>query len=114
MNNPRFHSDWCSMMFPRLMLARNLLTEDGAIFIHIDEHELFNLKKIADEVLGESCFVNIISIKTKIAGVSGSYMGKSLQNNTEYLLAYCRNQHSFLIDNIPKKARVNGLYPILC
>lgn len=51
-SNPRFHSDWCSMIYPRLMLARNLLSDDGVIFISIDEHEYSNLKSICDEVFG--------------------------------------------------------------
>lgn len=51
-SNPRFHSDWCSMMYPRLKLARNLLTEDGVIFISIDDNEVENLRKICDEVFG--------------------------------------------------------------
>ncbi|MGI5838091.1 MAG: site-specific DNA-methyltransferase [bacterium] len=51
-SNGRFHSDWCSMMYPRLVLARNLLSENGAIFISIDDNELYNLKKICDEVFG--------------------------------------------------------------
>ena len=56
-SNPRFHSDWCSMMYPRLMLARNLLADDGVIFISIDDTEIENLRKICDEVLGEKNFV---------------------------------------------------------
>ncbi len=59
--NGRFHSDWCSMIYSRLMLARNLLTEDGAIFISIDDRECDNLIKICDEVFGESNFVGNIS-----------------------------------------------------
>ena len=55
--NGRFHSDWCSMIYPRLMLARNLLTDDGVIFISIDDAEVENLRKICDEVLGASNFV---------------------------------------------------------
>lgn len=55
--NGRFHSSWCSMMYPRLKLARNLLSEDGVIFISIDDHEVDNLKKICDEVFGENNFV---------------------------------------------------------
>lgn len=51
-SNPRFHSDWCSMMYSRLMLARNLLTEDGVIFISIDDNEQVNLTKICDEIFG--------------------------------------------------------------
>jgi len=56
-SNGRFHSDWCSMMYPRLVLARNLLRDDGVIFISIDDGEAQNLRKICDEVYGESCFV---------------------------------------------------------
>lgn len=55
--NPRFHSDWCSMIYPRLKLARNLLTDDGVIFISIDDNEVTNLRKICDEIFGESNFV---------------------------------------------------------
>lgn len=102
-SNPRFHSAWISMMYSRLSLCRNLLLENGAIFIHIDEGELFNLKLIADEVFGAENFCNIISLKTKVAGVSGSYMGKSLQNNTEYILFYCKEATEFFINKLPKK-----------
>ncbi len=53
----RYHSDWLSMMYPRLKLARNLLTEDGVIFISIDDNEVHNLRKVCDEVFGEGNFV---------------------------------------------------------
>lgn len=56
-SNPRFHSDWCSMMYPRLMLARNMLADDGVIFISIDDNECDNLKKLCDEIYGAECFV---------------------------------------------------------
>ena len=56
-SNPRFHSDWCSMMYSRLLLARNLLTDDGVIFISIDDHEQENLKKICNEIFGEQNFM---------------------------------------------------------
>lgn len=55
--NGRFHSDWCSMIYPRLILARNLLSDDGVIFISIDDNEVENLRKICDEVFGEGNFV---------------------------------------------------------
>ena len=55
--NGRFHSDWCSMIYSRLMLARNLLTDDGVIFISIDDNEQENLKKCCDEVFGGQNFV---------------------------------------------------------
>jgi len=102
-NNGRFHSDWCSMMYPRLKLAHSLLASNGAIFIHIDDNEYCNIKKISDEIFGEINFINSISVKTKVAGVSGSHMGKSLQNNVEHILFYCKNYNEFLIDNAPSK-----------
>ena len=58
--NGRYHSDWCSMMYPRLQLARNLLTDDGVIFISIDDNEVHNLRKICDEVFGEENFVTTL------------------------------------------------------
>ena len=64
---------------------------------------MFNLKQVADEVFGAGNFCNVISVKTKVAGVSGSYMGKSLQNNTEYILFYCKNASELLINEMPKK-----------
>ena len=51
-SNGRFHSDWCSMIYPRLLLARNLLSDDGVIFISIDDNEGMNLKKICEEIYG--------------------------------------------------------------
>ncbi|MCW1712587.1 MULTISPECIES: site-specific DNA-methyltransferase [Synergistaceae] len=61
-SNGRFHSDWCSMMLPRIQLARNLLRDDGAIFISIDDNEVANLKKICDEVFSESNFIGQITV----------------------------------------------------
>lgn len=64
-NRGRFHSDWCSMMYPRLKLAQNLLSEDGAIFISIDENEVHNLRKICDEVFGEDNFLTQVIVKLR-------------------------------------------------
>lgn len=58
--NGRFHSDWCSMIYSRLLLARNLLTDDGVIFISIDDNEQENLEKICDEVFGRTNMVGMI------------------------------------------------------
>ena len=99
------------MMFPRLMLAHTILKDDGVIFISIDDNELNNLKKLCDETFGESNFINLIKMKTKIVGFSGSYLGKSLQNNSEYLLIYCKNIEKFNIDNNPIKKQ--ELYSLL-
>lgn len=60
-SNGRFHSDWCTMMYPRLLLARDLLSQDGAIFISIDDGEAANLQKVCEEVFGAQCFTGNIS-----------------------------------------------------
>lgn len=65
--NGRFHSDWCTMIYSRLMLARNLLSDDGVIFISIDDHEVHNLKSICDEVFGEINFVSTIPWRKRTA-----------------------------------------------
>jgi adenine-specific DNA-methyltransferase len=88
----RYHSDWLSMMYPRLKLARNLLKDDGVIFISIDDNEVNNLKKLSDEIFGEDNFINIISAKMKnIAGASGGGEDKRLKKNIEYILIYAKN-----------------------
>lgn len=91
-SNPRFHSDWCSMIYSRLMLARNLLREDGVIFISIDDGEVENLKKICDEIFGADNYVNTISLKLKnIAGASGGGEDKRLKKNMEFILVYAKS-----------------------
>ncbi|WP_374123883.1 site-specific DNA-methyltransferase [Leptotrichia hongkongensis] len=90
--NGRYHSDWLSMMYPRLKLARELLTDDGVIFISIDDNEQDNLKKICDEIFGEENFINLISIKSKASsGASGGGEDKKLKKNIEYLLVYSKS-----------------------
>lgn len=88
-SNGRFHSDWLSMMYPRLKLARNLLREDGVIFISIDENEVSNLKKICDEIFGEENFIcNFIVLQS-----SGINYGRVRILN-EFLLCYAKNKDS--------------------
>jgi len=60
----RYHTNWLNMMYPRLRLARNLLTDDGVIFISIDDNEVHNLRKICDEVFGEDNFIAMLTIET--------------------------------------------------
>ncbi|MFO0941557.1 MAG: site-specific DNA-methyltransferase [Pirellulales bacterium] len=94
--NGRFHSDWLSMMLPRLKLARNLLSSEGVVFISIDDEEVGNLRAICDEVFGVENFVNAISINMKnIAGASGGGEDKRLKKNIEYALIYVRDYQSF-------------------
>lgn len=87
--NGRFHSDWCSMMYPRLKIARNLLTDDGVIFISIDDHEQTNLKKICDEIFGEDNFVSLFVWEKK---KKPSFLNTNLGVKTEYVLCYAKQR----------------------
>lgn len=89
--NGRFHSDWCSMMYPRLQLARNLLSDDGVIFISIDDNEVHNLRKICDEVFGEDNFLVTITRRTKSGGGSASHHF-AIEN--DFLIGYSKNKDS--------------------
>lgn len=84
-SNGRFHSDWLSMMYSRLRLARNLLTDDGVIFISIDDHEQANLKRVCDEILGGDNFVGQIAVINNPKGRSDQ---KNLATAHEYLLIF--------------------------
>lgn len=86
-SNGRFHSDWLSMMYPRLKLARNLLSKDGVIFISIDDNEQANLKKICDEIFGERNFICNICHKNR-DGVSND---KIISSNHNLILFYCKD-----------------------
>ena len=97
------HSIWLRLMHKRLEILCNLLSEDGAICVQIDATEMAYLKVVMDEIFGRSNFINMISVKTKIAGVSGSNLGKSLQDNVEYILLYAKNIQSFLLNIVPVK-----------
>ena len=86
--NGRFHTDWLNMMYPRLKLARDLLADDGVIFISIDEHEFVNLAQICNEIFGEKNFIeNFIWIKNSIKNLS-----KTTSTNHEYILCYSKNK----------------------
>ncbi len=87
-SNGRFHSDWLSMMFSRLKLARNLLSENGLIFISIDNRENSNLRKLCDEVFGASNFISEMIILT---GANQSGQGVKIQTNNEYCLVYAKD-----------------------
>ncbi len=107
--NGRFHSSWCSMMYPRLKLARNLLSEDGVIFISIDDNEQANLKKICDEVFGVSNFYGmLIQLKGNTQNDS-----KSIQKNHEYILVYTKENCQLLLtynNDVPHEVFENSFY----
>ena len=86
--NGRYHSDWLNMMYPRLKLARNLLTDDGVIFISIDDNEQANLKKICDEIFGEENFIADFIRKTK-STTNDAKTGINYQH--EFLICYSKN-----------------------
>ena len=86
-SNGRFHTDWLNMLYPRLRVARDLLTEDGVIFIQIDDNEVFNLKKICDEVFGAINFLGTI-IQNKQNAKNDTV---NIQKNHEYLIVYRKN-----------------------
>ncbi|HHW06738.1 MAG TPA: site-specific DNA-methyltransferase [Clostridia bacterium] len=83
----RYHTDWLNMMYPRLRLARNLLSDDGVIFISIDDNEVHNLRKICDEVFGEENFVaQFVWVKKK----KGSHLSRTTRSMTEYVMCYAK------------------------
>lgn len=85
----RYHSNWLNMMYPRLKLARNLLTDNGAIFISIDDSEYAHLKRVCDEIFGESNFVTNLSWKKR--GSGGQVAKNAIIKQVEYVLVYARN-----------------------
>ena len=97
------HSIWLGLMRDRMELLYKLLTKDGCILVQIDVNEMAHLKIIMDELFGRPNLINIISCKTKIAGVSGSHLGNSLQDNVEYILFYAKDITYFSLRKRPMK-----------
>ena len=100
-SNGRFHSDWCSMIYSRLMLARNLLTDDGAIFISIDENEQTNIKKLSEEIFGEENKV----AEFVVIRAEGGGMAKQVIKGHDYLFVYAKNISKFSPLGKPKDIR---------
>lgn len=91
-NNGRFHTDWLNMIYPRLRISKDLLTENGVIFISIDDNEIENMKKLCDEIYGATSFVaQLVWEKKK----KESFLSKSITNVKEYILVYCKNIGGF-------------------
>ena len=106
-SNGKFHSDWCSMIYSRLMIARSLLSEDGVIFISIDSREVTNLKKICDEVFNETNFIDIFNwAKTE----TPENLSKKSKQIIEYVLCYEKDKDTSKFRGIRKEAvSSNGL-----
>lgn len=103
----RYHSDWLTMMYPRLKLARNLLTEDGVIFISIDDNEVHNLRKMCDEIFGEGNFVATIVWRKKY-GLQNDAKFYSISH--EYLMTFSKNINLFKPNQLPRTEEQNKRY----
>lgn len=97
----RYHTDWLNMIYPRIRLARNLLTDDGIIGISIDENEIDNLKKLCNEIFGEDNFIALVIHKNNSNKNQTNLIGIS----TEYLIVYCKNKEKLrsITWRIPKR-----------
>ena len=106
-SNGRFHTDWLNMLYPRLKIAKDLLSEDGAVFVSIDDKEQENLKKIGDEIFGETNFIATIvwqhSIQPK--GYLGTF---SMQHS--YVMIWCKNTENFVLGSLERTEEDNKAY----
>ena len=103
-SNGRFHTDWLNMLYPRLRIARDLLTDDGIIFISIDDNEVENLKKLCNEVFGDSNFVAIINWK----GRGGRQDSRYYAAVHEYILCYAKSKNYFVAG---EEIKTGDVYP---
>lgn len=98
-SNGRYHSDWCSMIYSRLMVARSLLTEDGVIFISIDDNEQKNLKNICDEVFGENNYLAQVVWERAYSPVN---LKKHFSESHDYVLSYAKSIENLICNGLPK------------
>ncbi len=106
-SNGRFHTNWLNMIYPRLKLAKDLLKDDGAIFISIDDHEIKNLLKLCDEIFGEKNFIANIVWQKKYAATNDA---KGFSTTHDYIVVYARNIDSFDRNLLPRTAEQNAPY----
>lgn len=106
-SNGRFHSDWCSMIYSRLMVARSLLKEDGVIFISIDDNENYNLRKICDEIFGSSNFIAEIVWERAYAPIN---MVKHFSKSHDYILCYAKDINKPVCNGLPRPESTNAKY----
>lgn len=106
-SNGAFHTTWLNMMYPRLQLAKELLTEDGVIFISIDDNEQANLKLLCDDVFGEENFVaNLVWERA----FSPKNDARFISNSHDYVLMYAKNIENFIIGRLPRTEEANARY----
>lgn len=108
-SNGRFHTDWLNMMYPRLKIARDLLTDDGVIFISIDDNEFENLKKICDEIFGSANFRNTILTRRRIKSLNAQFSENGLYSMNvgfEYVLVYSKS-NEFMMKALRMQKNIN-------
>ena len=106
-SNGRFHTDWLNMIYPRLKLAKDLLTDDGVIFISIDDNEQENLKKCCDEVFGNQNFVAQLVWERAFSPKNDA---RFVSNSHDYVLMYAKDITQFVIGRLPRTAEANARY----
>ena len=106
-SNGRFHTDWLNMMYPRLRVAKDLLCEDGVIFISIDDHEVENLKKICEEIFGSKNFVAQLVWERAFAPKNDA---RFISNSHDYVLVLTKNINKFVIGRLDRTEEANSRY----
>ncbi len=106
-SNGRFHTDWLNMIYPRLKVARDLLTDDGVVFISIDDHEMENLKKTCNEIFGEQNFIACIIWQRTYAPIS---LKKYFSENHDFCLVYAKKKEIFKLNLLPRSEKQNKDY----
>lgn len=107
MSNARFHSDWCNMIYSRLLLARNMLKNDGVIFISIDDIEVANLRQICDEIFGSANFLTNLIWEKKYTIANDA---RFFSSTHDHILAYAKNINQFVIGKLPRTDEMNAAY----
>ena len=106
-SNGRFHTDWLNMIYPRLKVAKDLLCEDGVIFVSMDENEIDNLEKICNEIYGENNLVGKVIWERAFAPKNDA---KYFSDSHDYIIVYARNINSFTIGLLPRTEEANARY----
>ncbi len=106
-SNGRFHTDWLNMIYPRLKVAKDLLSDDGVIFISIDENEVENLKKVGNEVFGVTNFVGSVIWERAFAPKNDA---KYFSDSHDYIVVYAKSLTQFVIGKLPRTEEANARY----
>ena len=106
-SNGRFHTDWLNMIYPRLKVAKDLLTEDGVIFISIDDNEVENLRKVCDEVFGERNFIAQLIWERAYSPKNDA---RFISNSHDYVIMFAKNIDNFVIGRLERTDEANARY----